>query len=173
MDSESMEFYLHGKDKLPEVITALEHETLRAVLSRLEALPREGEVVFVGEAKEALDKPDEAEDDLAPANIDGTMKSLRISELRHVHTRTIHRIEVTVHFNGSRKRKFSPTATVATVLGWAKKVFKIDPADGADLVLQLRPSKEQPRSDVHLGQLLTPGETTLEFDLVREVTPQG
>jgi len=96
-----------------------------------------------------------------------------VRELRHVHTRAVRRIEVTVNFNGKhRRRQFSPAATVATVLAWAKKRFKIDPAAGADYVLQLLPEKTVPRPDEHLGDL-KPGSKALEFDLVREVTPQG
>lgn len=173
MNNETIEFFLHGKGKLPEALTALENETLAEVLARFDALPRDGEVVFVGEADDALHKPDAEEDEHAAAALDQTLKALKVGKLRHIHTRAALRIKVTIHFNGkSRTRRFSPAATVATVITWAKKVFQIDPAGGADLVLALRPTGEQPRPDQHLGEL-RPGARDLEFDLVREQTPQG
>jgi hypothetical protein len=171
---ETIRFYLHGKAKQAEVLTALESDTLAAVLARFDALPEHGQVVFVGEADEALRTPDEAEDEQAPAALDATLKALGLRKLRHVHTRAVHRVEVTVHFNGKhRQRRFSPAATVATLLEWAKSVFKIDPTGGADLVLSLRPEGIIPRPEQHLGELLELGSTALEFDLVREQTPQG
>ena len=42
-----------------------------------------------------------------------------------------------------------------------------------DEVLELEPSKEIPRIDQHLGELLRPGQHALEFNLVKEVNPQG
>lgn len=173
MNNETIEFFLHGKGKLPETLTALENETLNEVLARFDALPREGEVAFVGEADDALHKPDADEDEQPAADLEQTLKALKVGKLRHVHTRAALRIEVTVYFNGkSKKRRFSPTATIATVLSWTKKVFQIDPAGGADLVLALRASGEQARPDQHLGEL-RPGARELEFDLIREQTPQG
>jgi hypothetical protein len=173
MNTETIQFYLHGKAKQAEVLTALESETLGAVLAKFDALPGDGQVVFVGEADDALRKPDEEEDEQEPAELAATLNALGLRKLRHVHTRTVRRVGVTVHFNGERKRRFSPAATVATVLEWAKRVFKIDPASGADLVLSLRPAGTIPRPEQHLGELLAPGSKTLEFDLVREQTPQG
>jgi hypothetical protein len=40
-------------------------------------------------------------------------------------------------------------------------------------VLALRPDGTHPRPEQHLGELLKPGSKSVEFDLVREVTPQG
>jgi len=51
--------------------------------------------------------------------------------------------------------------------------FELNPHDSADLVLALKPSGAQPRPDEHLGELLGPHTHELQFDLVREVTPQG
>lgn len=175
MNKPTIEFFLYGNGK-PQIQSGLEDETLKEVLSRIDALPRDGEVVFVGEPDDAKhDNERENEEDVqAPADLGATLGDLRVRELRHVHTRAQRRVEVTVHFNGKeRKRKFSPAATVATVLEWANKRFKIDPKAGADYVLSLRPDNTHPRPDEHLGDLLKPSSKSLEFDLVREVTPQG
>lgn len=174
MNKDTVEFFLHGNGK-PQVQSGLEGETLRDVLARIDALPRDGELVFVGEPDDALpnDESDSEEDGQAPADLGATLGVLRVREMRHVHTRAVRRIEVTVNFNGKhRNRKFSPAATVARVLTWAKKRFKIDGTAGADYVLQLLPEKTVPRPEEHLGDL-KPGSKSLEFDLVREVTPQG
>ncbi len=175
MNKDTIEFFLHGNGK-PQVQSGLEGETLKEVLARINALPREGEVVFVGELDDAVhnDEAENEEDAQAPADLNATLGVLRLRELRHVHTRVVRRVEVTVYFNGKeRKRKFSPAATVATVLAWANKRFKIDPKAGADYVLAQRPDGTHPRHAEHLGWLLKPGSKSLEFDLVREVTPQG
>jgi len=173
MNNDAIEFFLHGSGK-PQALSAPEGETLKAVLTRLDALPRGDEVVFIGECDDAVHKPDDGEDSHIPADVEATLHALRVRELRHVSTRAVRRIEVGVHFNGKeRKRKFSPATTVATVLAWAKKRFEIDPAAGADYVLALRPAGAHPRPEEHLGELLEPGSKSLEFDLVREITPQG
>lgn len=170
----TIEFFLHGNGR-PQIQRGLEGETLRDVLSRIDALPRDGELVFIGEPADELsnDESEAEEDGHVPADLGATLGVLRVRQLRHVHTRAALRIEVTVNFNGKhRRRKFSPAGTVARVLTWAKKRFKIDGAAGADYVLQILPEQTVPRPDEHLGDL-KPGSKSLEFDLVREVTPQG
>jgi hypothetical protein len=113
------------------------------------------------------------EDAHDPVDIGMTLEQLGIGKYTHVHTRAHRRIAVTVYFNGQKKHRFSPAATVAAVATWAKAKFHVDPASGGDLVLALKPSGVHPRPDQHLGELLRPGSHELEFDLVREVTPQG
>jgi len=96
--------------------------------------------VFIGEPDDAMhdDEGENEEDTQVPADQHATLGVLRVRELRHVHTRAVRGSRVTVYFNGKdRKRKFSPAATAATVLAWAKKRFKIDPTAGADYVLAL------------------------------------
>jgi len=174
MKKNTVEFFLHGNGK-PQVGSGLDGETLRDVLARLDALPRDGELVFVGEPEDSEfdDESDAEEDSQQPVDVGATLNVLRVRELRHVHTRAVRRIKVQVNFNGKHKdRKFSPAATVARVLKWAKRRFKIDAAAGADYVLQLLPEKTVPRPEEHLGDV-RPGAKVLEFDLVREVTPQG
>jgi hypothetical protein len=173
MKTQSFEMFLHGKGD-PQVITARLDETLREVLAKLDALPGDGQHVFIGEVDEAAQEPDADSDVHEPANLDLTLEQLGLQDHKHIHTRVVHRVEVTVYFNGiHHARRFSPATTIASVTAWAKTRFKIDPTGGADLVLALRPSGKQPRPDTHLGELLEPGSHALAFDLVREVTPQG
>lgn len=172
MSGEVIEIFLHGVGR-PKVVQGRIEETLRDLLARVNALPEQGCFVFIGESEDAIQDPDADEDVQAPADLTLSLEVLDLARRKHVHTSAHHRIEVVVHQNGEHKRKFAPATTIATVTAWAKKRFHIDPKDGADWVLVLRPGKEQPRPNEHLGELLKPGSHVLEFDLVREVSPQG
>lgn len=172
MESPMIEIFLHGAGR-PQVVQGRATETLRDLLGRQDALPAAGEHVFVGEPDDGLRDPDADADMHEPVDIDKTLEALDVSRHRHVHTRAHHRIEVIVRYNRNVKRRFSPAAAIAVVTAWAKNRLGIDTTDGADLVLILLPGKEQPRPDVHLGELLKPGQHVLEFDLVAEVKPQG
>lgn len=170
MTTQSFEFFLHGKGQ-PQVHSALPTETLRAVLQREDALPDALQFVFIGEVDG--DRGEGEEDDHEPANLDLTLEQLGFKKHTHVHTRAPKRVAVTVYFNGQKSHRFSPVTTIATVTAWAKKKFHVDPASGDDLVLAIKPGGTHPRPDQHLGELLEHGAHSLEFDLVREVTPQG
>ena len=172
MEGSNIEIFLHGRGR-PQVVQGRAAETLRELLVRHDALPAAGEHVFVGEPDDALRDSDAESDVQEPVDIEKTLEALELSRHRHVHTRARHRVEVIVHYNRKVKRRFSPAATIAVVTAWAKKALGIDASAGADLVLVLLPGKEQPRPDVHLGELLKPGQDVLEFDLVAEVKPQG
>jgi hypothetical protein len=123
---------------------------------------------------DAIHLPNEDTDIHEPIDIDLSIESLALHKHRHVHISAAHRIEVLVYFNGIKhKRRFSPATTIATVTAWAKMRFHVDPKDGADLILALKPSEEHPRPDQHLGELTEQGSCELAFDLAREITPQG
>lgn len=168
----SIELFLHGAGS-PAVIKAEPGELLRDVLARADALPRDGEVVYVGEMRHAKEDSDSERDEQAPADIALTLLELGLPEKRHIHTRAARSITVTVEFNGeSPQRSFSPNSTVETVLVWAKHRLHIDPVAGAELVLEAVPSGELPRMDAYLSDLAN-GQTELTFKLVKEVNPQG
>ena len=173
MEVEQFEIFVHLGGR-PQVTLASMEETLKDVLTRVGALPGPDEYVFVGESVEALHRPDAESDEHEPADIELTLSLLKLGSLKHVHAKTVRRVEVVVNFNGQHKqRRFSPATTVATVTTWAKERFKIDPGAGADYVLAIKATGFQPRPDKHLGELIQPGAHALEFDLVKEVTPQG
>jgi hypothetical protein len=179
MTSDQIEPFLHGQGAKPKVAAASLGEVLRAVLLRNDMI-QEGETemifVFVGECEEALKEPEEMEDGVdehAPVDIDLTLEFLEIHRHRHVHCHHCRHVAVEVNFGGKTKRhRFSPAATVGVVTQWARRKFRLDPEAAAEYVLQLCGSTTQPRSDEHLGELVT---TTCSicFDLVKEVTPQG
>ncbi|MFC6523062.1 hypothetical protein ACFQAT_28255 [Undibacterium arcticum] len=127
MKEESLEIFVHDSGR-PQVVTARLDETLKEVLARLGVLPGADQFVFIGEAVEALDHPDADSDVHEAANIELTLEQLELRKHKHVHTLTIHRVEVTVYFNGHHKRSFSPAATIATVTEWAKNVPMLTPA---------------------------------------------
>lgn len=175
--SDDLEIFLHGADK-PRVVTAGSGDVLRDVLVKAGVL-REGDkevFVFVGECDDSLrhgDDSDDGEDDHKPADLHLTLEVLDLRKHPHVHVHRCRRVAVEVNFGGkSKKHKFSPAATIGTVTEWARRKFKLDPASAAEYVLQICGTTEQPRSDVHLGELVK-SECALCFDLVKEVTPQG
>jgi hypothetical protein len=175
--SDDLEIFLHGADK-PQVVTAGSGDVLHDVLVKAGVL-REGDkevFVFVGECDDALNHggdSDDGEDDHKPVELHLTLEVLDLRRHRHVHVHRCRRIAVEVNFGGkSKKHKFSPAATVGTVTEWARRKFRLDPASASEYVLQICNTTEQPRSDVHLGQLVK-AECALCFDLVKEVTPQG
>ncbi|MGF6601789.1 hypothetical protein P3T23_006540 [Paraburkholderia sp. GAS448] len=172
MNEMSLDVFLHGSGR-PQVVNTRLGETLRELLVRCDALPGEGQFVFIGEVDEAIRLPDADADTHEPVDLELTIEQLELHKHKHVHTQSVHRVEVTVFFNGHHKRRFSPATTIATVTTWAKKRFNIDPSAGADFVLALRPTGQHPRPNEYLGELLEPGCHALEFDLVKEVTPQG
>lgn len=172
-DAQSVELFLHS-NKHPQVVSARLNETLRELLVRFNFLPDDERIVFIGEAEEAIHHPSEESDVHEPVNIDSSIQSLELQKHKHVHISAVHRVEVTVFYNGgNHKRRFSPATTIATVTTWAKERFHVDPNAGADLILALKPSDEHPRQDQHLGELLEQGSCNLAFNLIREITPQG
>lgn len=168
----SIELFLHGAGR-PVVIEAQPSDVLHDVLAKHDALPRQGEFVYIGEVRHARDNPDPEHDEQAPADLALTLKDLGLSVKRHIHTRAPRVIAVTVEFNGqSPHRVFGPHTMVEAVLAWAKHRLHIDPVAGAELVLEMVPSGEVPRMDAYLSDLAH-GSAELTFKLVKEVNPQG
>ena len=178
MKDNQLELFVHGGGK-PKVIVAASGETLRDVLTR-HGIIKEGQkdgFVFIGECEEALKEPDEVEDGAdqqAPVDLGLTLELLDLKRHRHVHCHECRHVAVEVNFGGkTKRRKFSPAATVEVVTVWARRKFHLDAAAAADYVLQLCGTAEQPRSDKHLGELVKGSKCAICFDLVKEVTPQG
>jgi hypothetical protein len=134
-------------------------------------------LVFVSEWEEALTEPDEVEngeDAHVPVDFSLTIEALELHRHRHVHVHKCRRVAVEVHFNGGTKRhRFSPATTIAVVTQWARRKFKLDPAAGAEYVLQICDTTNQPRPSEHLGELVEPPVCAICFKLVKEITPQG
>lgn len=168
----SVELFLHGAGR-PVVIEAQPSDVLHDVLAKHNALPREGEFVYIGEVRQAKDDLDPENEDHAPVDIAMTIMDLGLPVKRHIHTRAPRVITVTVEFNGqSPHHVFGPNTTVEAVLVWAKHFLHIDPVAGAEMVLEMVPSGEVPRMDAYLSDLAH-GCAELTFKLVKEVNPQG
>lgn len=179
MTNETVELFVHLHGAKPKVIAAEAGETLRDVLTRSRII-REGEkdvLIFIGECDEALNEPDDVEDGAdkhAPVDAGLTLEILKLREHRHVHCHRCRHITVEVNFGGkTKRRKFSPAATIEVVTMWARRKFHLDAAAAAEYVLQICGSSEQPRPDRHLGELVEGSTCAICFDLVKEVTPQG
>jgi len=179
MANQELELFVHSEGAKPKVVSAAPGEVLRDVLVRSGFIrPEQGEVsVFVGECDEALGEAEETEEGVdrhAPVDAGLTLEALELQRHRHIHCHRCRHIAVEVNFSGQTKRhKFSPAATVAVVTQWARKKFRLDPAAAAEYVLQICNTTDQPRSDVHLGELVQAPKCSICFDLVKEVTPQG
>jgi hypothetical protein len=179
MANQELELFVHGQGAKPKVITAAPGDVLREVLVRSGVIrPEEDDIlVFIGECDEALAEPEdteEAADQHAPADVSLTLEVLELKRHRHIHCHRCRHVEVEVNFSGKTKRhKFSPATTIAVVTQWARKKFRLDSAAAAEFVLQICDSTDQPRSDVHLGELVAPPKCSICFDLIKEITPQG
>lgn len=101
----------------------------------------------------------------------------RVHGLKHgarIHVGRCRRIKTTVHFlDKTEEREFSPGARVRAVKAWAAHVFKMDPKDAAEHVLQLCNSTERPASDTPLHQLVQGHPCVLCFDFVPEKRVEG
>jgi hypothetical protein len=179
MAGEAIEFFIHGQGAKPKVAVSGPHEVLRDVLVRAEIITEGQEelLVFVGEWEEALAEPDEVEygeDSHVPVDFLLTIEALELHRHHHVHVHKCRRVAAEVHFNGrTKRRRFSPATTIAVVTQWARKKFKLDPAAGAEYVLNICDATTQPRPSEHLGELVEPPVCAICFKLVKEITPQG
>jgi len=180
MAAQEIEFFVHSQGAKPVVVVASSGDILRDVLVRAGVIPaaEPGAVfVFVGECDEALREALEVEDGSdqhAPVDVGLTLEALGVRRHHHVHGHRCRHVAVDVNFGGHTKhRNFSPATTIAVVTEWARKKLGLDAAGASQYVLQLCHSKDQPRPDVHLGELVQAPKCSICFDLVREVTPQG
>jgi hypothetical protein len=83
-------------------------------------------------------------------------------------------VTVTVNYQSrTAERRFSPAATIHTATLWARRRFRLTDASMEKLVLVICGANEQPRPNVHLGELVHAPGCGLCFDLVREDTVQG
>lgn len=179
MIAQQTELFLHGRGSKPRSVLAASNEILREMLVRTGIIRDGGDeiLVFVGECEEALAEPDTVEDGVdshAPVDISLTIEVLEVERRRHVHCHTCRHVATEVMFNGVTKRhRFSPSTTVATATQWARKKFRLDQAAGAEYVLEICGTDDQPRPDKHLGELVKEGTCNLCFTLVKEINPQG
>jgi hypothetical protein len=179
MKKQKFELFVHAEGEKPRVVEVAPSDILRDILARIGAIGdgRDDMLVFVGESEEALKEPvevEDGEDDHAPVDVGLTLDALGLPRWRHVHLHRCRRVGVEVNFGGKTiRRKFSPAAAIEVVTQWARRKFRLDAAAAAEYVLQICGTTEQPRSDVHLGELAAAPKCSLCFDLVKEVTPQG
>lgn len=179
MENVEIEQFLHGQGIKPLVVTATGGDKLRDVLIRSGLIrdDKDGIFVFVGECEEALKEPAEIEDGIdehAPVDINLTIEVLEIHRHHHVHCHPCRHVAVEVNFGGASKRhRFSPATTIATVTAWARRKFKLDDAAAAEFVLEICGTTTQPRSDEHLGEVVPDETCSVCFNLVKEITPQG
>lgn len=92
----SVELFLHGAGR-PVVIEAQSSDVLHDVLAKHDALPREGEFVYVGEVRHAKDDPDPEHDEHAPADLALILVDLAATEARSAPTEVRQRRSCPIH----------------------------------------------------------------------------
>lgn len=175
MAEEGFDIFVHAQGEKPKVVVAKDGDILRDILIHAGVLRDDDKdvLVFVGEDEDQDGADDGDDDQQDPADPRATVKALDLLRRRHVHCSRCRRIVVEVHFlKDTKTRKFAPSATAGRVTKWARCHFTIDKAAADEYVLQICGTQDQPRPDVHLGELVKK-ECALCFNLVKEVTPQG
>ncbi len=174
-----MDIFVHTQSAKPKIISVSAGELLQDVLIREDILKHgDGDVfIFVGECAEAQSEPldvEEGVDQQTPTDPSKSIDDLQLELHRHVHVHRCRRVAVGVNFlDKTKQHRFSPATTIGVVTDWARRKFQLDPATSGEYVLQVCGTSQQPRPDVHLGEMVQPSECAVCFDLVKEVTPQG
>lgn len=179
MKSNEIEVFVHSTASAPIVAKIAADERLEDFFTNLGLIQSEKDQVFafVGEGDEALqdesDDPDR-EDEAEPVKLKKKVQDLGLKIHDHVHCYRCRKIAVTVHFGSdTKKRKFNPAASIATVTRWARKRFHLNDAAADELVLQICETTVVPRPDQRLGELKEIRDCAICFNLVKEITPQG
>jgi hypothetical protein len=91
-----------------------------------------------------------------------------------VHLSHCKRITTTVHYlERTEERQFAPGIRVRAVKAWAVHVFKLNPKDAAEHVLQICKSTKRPAADTPLHELVDGRSCALCVDLVPEKRVEG
>jgi hypothetical protein len=173
-----VEVFVHSEGAGPKSIRLPAEATLAEVLAKAGVEHQSDFLVFVGESVEALEEAFEVED-----GEDGH-EPVPVHHLLHHHAghhRTVHvhchrcrRIAVSVNYHEkTQHHRFSPATTVETVKDWVRRKLHLHDPDDDRLILKDCGTGEQPRSDVHLGELVKSGACTVCFDLVSDVKVEG
>jgi hypothetical protein len=179
VSNNEFEVFVHAQGAKPKLVMASPAEPLKEVLARagISLGGTEPMLVFVGECLEALQESiavDNGEDGHSPVDPSFSVEQLRLREHKHIHCHRCRHVAVEVNYSSRTKHhRFSPATTIAVVTKWALKKFDLTDAAAADYVLQICHSKQVPRPNEHLGELVHAPDCRVCFDLVKEVTPQG
>ncbi len=173
-----VEIFVHQEGTEPKVVRMAVQGTVSSTLQSIgiDVGADRGLLVFSGESDTALSDTGEGneEDTHEPVPLSATLQELGIRYHEHLHCARCRRVTVTVNYQRRTvERRFSPAATIHTATLWARRRFRLTDASIEKLVLVICGSNEQPRTNVHLGELVHAPECGLCFDLVREDTVQG
>jgi len=174
----ALEIFVHAGGRKPVVVMVEDGDVLAKVLegAGLGGQEYADALVFVGESEDVLIdvEADDREDLTEPVDKNRTVKDLDLHKHRHVHVGRCKRVMVEVNYGTKTKhRKVAPSTTIGVLTEWARKAFKLDPAAATEYVLQITGTKDQPRPEVHVGELTSAPTCAVSFDLIKEVTPQG
>ena len=130
-------------------------EELKELLAEKVGLPVETILLFV-------------EDKVGAVDDDALLKDYAEGKVLKIHLHRLREVEVRVAFNGvSAEARFSPSATVSQVKGWAAQCkFGMTKEEAGEHVLQIVGTHVRPRSGTHIGSLTDEKTCALAFDLV-------
>ncbi|MCW5765167.1 MAG: hypothetical protein KIT68_04240 [Phycisphaeraceae bacterium] len=176
-----IEIYIHleGQGEA-KVVEADLKENVSDVLARAGLGAGADFSTFVGESTACLmhadDERDDLEDEAETAPLGRSLEDLgaRRGLGLHLHCHRCRKVVVEIHYRDKTKRhRFSPSTTVATVIEWARRKFRLTDPDNAKLRLQICDSTERPALDRHLGEITARGSCSLCFNLVFEQKVEG
>ena len=174
----AFEIFLHANGRKPLVVMVEDGDVLADLLESagLGGGAYADALVFVGEGEDVLIdvEADDHEDQAQPVDKTRTVKDLDLHRHRHVHVGHCKRVKVDVNYGAKTKhRKVAPSTTIGVLTAWARKAFKLDADAASEYVLEITGTKDQPRPDVHVGELTSAPTCSVSFDLIKEITPQG
>ncbi len=167
MSDQMIELFVQGEGIGEVALIRVPHgATVREVIRkaktecRIEA--REEEIIVLVEDKDE-DVP-----------LDAKLIDVGIRHRHRVHLHRCRRVEVSVNFNSAtKKRAFSPSATIAKIKRWADKEFGLKGVDATEHALQICGTDKRPDLDVHVGSLVQYPHCQICFDLVPKQRVEG
>lgn len=115
------------------------------------------------------------EDEEEPKDRNHRLCDCHVHHRKHVHCHRCRHVHVGVTFNGDeRKHEFVPSTTIARVLKWALKEFRLTGQDAARKVLRLTPQPNDPLAeDAHIGSFAKAPKCDVELSLTDDVNVNG
>lgn len=126
----------------------LQLELEATVADLLKAAHANGEIEPGGEMLVFLEDEDE------PLHHSRKLGDCAVQERAFIHCHKCRHISVTVNYNGTKEKKFAPSATVGRVLKWALKEFGLSGQDAEDKVLRTDAKGQPLEPGTHIGTLV-------------------
>ncbi len=167
MSDQMIELFVQGEEIDEVALIRVPHDaTVREVILKTKAEcgieAREEEIIVL------------IEDQDEEIVLDAKLMEVGIGHRHRVHFHRCRRVEVSVNFNAAtKKRPFSPSATIAKIKSWADDEFGLKGVDATEHALQICGTNKRPDLDVHVGSLVQYPHCQICFDLVPKKRVEG